>query len=1043
MQDYGVAVGSVAAAVAARLMLTGLVGDRAPFALLFIAVLVTAWQGGLRPALLATGLGAIASLAFFLPYTFPFGLHGEALGMLVVYLLTAIGIAWLGGMMRESQSAADRLAGEFQQQANQIATTLRSIGDGVIVTDASGLVVSLNPVAETLTGWTSAEARGQLLTTVFVIVNEKSRQTVENPAMKALREGRIVGLANHTVLIARDGVERPIDDSAAPILEQSGQISGVVLVFRDVTERRQAEIDQRRLAAIVEYSDDAIISKDLNGVILSWNSGAEKVYGYTADEIVGRPFSILIPPDRMDQLKETSSVLEAGLPLDHYETVRRRKDGTLIDVSVSYSPIREDDGHVIATAVITRDISDAKRAERALRQREQQLRLVTDIAPILIVHGDREQRYRLVNRPYAERFNATPQELQGRLIRDVVGVAAYAVIRPYVERVLRGERVEFESDVPYQFGTRHLLCRYEPELGPAGDVVGFVAAIIDITETRQMERDLLDEARRTKALYRIGRLLAAELDLAKIVQTVTDETTALTGAAIGAFFYNQRDESGESYLLYALSGAPREKFEQFPMPRNTALFEPTFSGQGPVRLEDVLADPRYGQSAPHYGTPAGHPPVRSYLAVPVVSRSGDVLGGLFFGHPDVGIFEQQHEDLVVGVAGQASVAIENARLYEEIRVADRRKDEFLSLLAHELRNPLAPIRTGLEVLQLTEGIAERADGALDMMERQVQQLVRLVDDLVDVSRIMRDKIELRRETLDLSAVLQRAVETSRPVIDADHHTLTIHLPDDPLLIEGDAVRLSQIVSNLLNNASRYTEDGGQISLTAERDGDQAVIRVRDSGIGISPDKVSKIWDLFFQADRTTRSAQGGMGIGLTLVRRLVDLHGGTVSVFSEGRGRGSEFVVRLPLAEEGVVASATVHREHQRAEHPKHVLVVDDNLDAAHSLAALLRKDGHRVDVAHDAESAMRLVEQEAPAVAFLDLGMPGMDGFQLARWFRQSPVGSGVTLFAVTGWGQSEDRRRTREAGFDQHFVKPVEADAVRRALRGLDREAGEQASV
>lgn len=1035
LNDFGVAIGSIALAILVRLPLQPALGDRAPFAFLFVAVLVTAWRGGLGPALLATALGAAASLALYLPYSFPFEIRGEHYGAaLGIYLIVGSGIAWLGGKMRAAKAGADQLAAEFRRQSNQIATTLRSIGDGVIVTDAAGLIVTMNPIAEELTGWKSEAAKGLPLTTVFVIVNEQTRNPVENPASKALREGRIVGLANHTILIAGDGKERPIDDSAAPIYDGDGQLSGVVLVFRDVTERRLAENDQRRLAAIVEFSDDAIISKDMSGHILSWNAGAERVYGYQADEIIGKPFSVLVPQERIKQVQETVRVLESGQPLDHYETVRRRKDGRLIDVSVSYSPIREDDGRVIATAVITRDITDSKRAERELREREQQLRLVTDMAPILIVHGDREQRYRLVNKPYAARFGRKPEELQGRSIGEFLGPPAYAVIRPHLEQVLRGERVQFEADIPYdKIGTKHVLCRYEPELDDSGAVVGFVAAIIDVTETRQMERQLLEEARRTKALYRIGRLLAAELDLAKIVQTVTDETTALTGAAFGAFFYNVSNDSDESYALYALSGAPRENFETFPMPRNTAIFTPTFSGQGPVRFDDVTADPRFGKNAPHNGLPEGHLPVRSYLAVPVVARSGEVLGGLFFGHPDVGVFQQRQEDLVVGVAGQAAVAIENARLYEEIRDADRRKDEFLSLLAHELRNPLAPIRTGLELLQLTEGVAERTDGALDMMERQVQHLVRLVDDLLDVSRIMRGKIELRRETVDLSTVLQRAVETSRPVIDADGHNLTVNLPAEPLLVHGDTVRLSQVISNLLNNAARYTDRGGQIWLKGERDGDQAVVRVRDSGIGIPADMLTKIWELFFQADRTMRSAQGGMGIGLTLVRRLVDLHEGSVFVFSDGRGHGSEFVVRLPLLGNGAaVVQPVVQRDHPQAVKARHVLVVDDNHDAANSLASLLRRDGHHVDVAHDAETAMRLAEAHAPEAAFLDLGMPGMDGFQLARWFRQSSELSSVTLIAVTGWGQIEDRRRTREAGFDQHFV---EADAVRQVLEESER--------
>ncbi len=1038
--DYGVAVFCVAMAVLLRLPLNPMLGVRAPFAFLFVAVLVTAWRGGMGPALFAVGLGAVISLALYLPYSFPFQLPGaDNQAAFGVYLLVGGGIAWLGGMMRQSKQAADQLAERFRAQSQQIETTLRSIGDAVIVTDVAGRVRSMNPIAEQLTGWAQQDALGVPLSEVFRIVNEQTRKPVESPVDRVLREGIIVGLANHTILLGRDGREHPIDDSAAPIRDDSGQMSGVVLVFRDVAERRIGEIAQKRLAAIVENSDDAIISKDLSGRILSWNKGAEKVYGYRAEEIVGQPFSVLVPADRVQNALETARLLEAGEPLDHYETVRRRKDGQLIEVSVSYSPIRDDEGHLVATAVITRDITNSKRAEQELREREQQLRLVTDIAPIYILQADRHERYRLVNRPYAERWGLTPDQFIGRTIQEMLGPEAYGVIRPYITRVLQGERVEFEAEIPYRhLGRQHLLCLYEPQRDSLGEVLGFVAVIADMTSRRQMERELLEEARRTQSLYRIGRLLAAELDLQRIVQTVTDETTALTNAAFGAFFYNVNNQAGESYMLYSLSGADRQKFASFPMPRNTPLFGPTFRGEAPVRLDDVTTDPRYGKNQPHSGIPAGHLPVRSYLAVPVIGRSGDVLGGLFFGHPEPAVFSQRHEDLVVGVAGHAAVAIENARLYDEIRQADRRKDEFLSLLAHELRNPLAPIRTGIEILQLTEGVPEKTDGTLDMMQRQVQHLVRLVDDLLDVSRIMRDKIELRREIISLETVLRRAVETSRPVIDAEGHELIIQWPTEPISVDVDSVRMAQVISNLLNNAARYSERGGKISLSGSRDREFAVIKVRDTGIGIEPAMLSRIWDLFFQADRTTRSSRGGMGIGLTLVRRLVDLHGGSVDVQSEGRGKGSEFTVWLPLAHSSAALADPARPALRPEVRPRRILVVDDNQDAANSLAMLLEQDGHHVEVAHDALTAMRQAQAHSPEIAFLDLGMPEMDGFQLARWFRGHATLGTVPLIAVTGWGQAEDRRRTSEAGFDEHFVKPVEPQAVRQVLERIATSTG-----
>ena len=521
-----------------------------------------------------------------------------------------------------------------------------------------------------------------------------------------------------------------------------------------------------------------------------------------------------------------------------------------------------------------------------------------------------------------------------------------------------------------------------------------------------------------ETLNRIGRTLASELDLERLLQAVTDAATEVSGAQFGAFFYNRTNEAGESYMLYTLSGVPRDAFAKFPMPRNTAVFAPTFSGEGIVRSDDITRDPRYGRNAPRRGMPEGHLPVKSYLAVPVMARSGEVHGGLFFGHAKAGVFTERAERLVAGIAAQAAIAIDNARLYrslqeseqryravvesqaelvcrfrldgtilfangayarsvgvtaeamagrdfwsfipqdehaalrallgrltreapevrienrfgtaegerwmlwtnralafdaagrvleaqatgvditerrraeEALREADRRKDEFLAMLAHELRNPLAPIRNALHLLRIS-GAGPVAAEARDVMERQLTQLIRLVDDLLEVSRISRGKIELRRAAVDLAGVVASAVETSRPAIDAARHRLEIRLPPAPLHVEGDFVRLSQVVANLLNNAAKYTDPGGRIALSVQREGAEAEIRVQDNGVGLAPELLPRIFDMFAQADRAR--AAGGLGIGLALAKMLVDLHGGRIEARSGGVGRGSEFAVRLPV----------------------------------------------------------------------------------------------------------------------------------------------------
>jgi two-component system CheB/CheR fusion protein len=364
-----------------------------------------------------------------------------------------------------------------------------------------------------------------------------------------------------------------------------------------------------------------------------------------------------------------------------------------------------------------------------------------------------------------------------------------------------------------------------------------------------------------------------------------------------------------------------------------------------------------------------------------------------------------------------------------LRDENRRKDEFLAMLAHELRNPLAPIRNSLELLRITDAAPNSALAkARAIMERQVQQMVRLLDDLLDVSRITRGKLHLRRERVDLASVVQLALETTRPAIEAAGHELAVELSPEPVWLDADPARLAQVLANLLNNACKYTEPGGRISLTAARVApDQVLVRVRDTGIGIAPEMLPKVFDLFAQADRSREMSQGGLGVGLHLAKRLVDLHGGTVEAHSDGPGTGSDFVIRLPVtrnAEAGARNDDGTAVRVSRSPPPasKRVLVADDNTDAADSLAQLLREQGHEVAVAYDGLAALHRAETFLPEVAVLDLGMPGLTGHEVAHRLRERTDLGQMRLVALTGWGQESDRRRSIAAGFDLHLVKPLD---------------------
>jgi PAS domain S-box-containing protein len=431
----------------------------------------------------------------------------------------------------------------------------------------------------------------------------------------------------------------------------------------------------------------------------------------------------------------------------------------------------------------------------------------------------------------------------------------------------------------------------------------------------------------------------------------------------------------------------------------------------PETLEDAMLRLRLGQKLNHY---EGR----------LRCRDGSIKDVLI----DSSALWEQKE--LVRVRCFTRDVTDRKRAEEALREADRRKDEFLAILAHELRNPLAPIRNSLHVLRLTSRNDPTAERVSELMERQVNHMVRLVDDLFEVSRITRGKIELRRERVEIAAVLRAAVETSRGFIEASHHQLRLDLPPEPLTVEADPFRLTQVFANLLNNAAKYTPDGGRVDLALEREGDHLAVFIRDTGAGIPAEMLSRVFDPFIQGGRANGTTPGGLGIGLTLVKMLVEMHGGAVEAHSAGTDQGSEFVVRLPLVLE-VEAAAEAPVGSSATSFPSlRILVVDDNQDSAASLGMLLRLLGAEAHVVYSGPDALRVMETYQPDVVLLDIGMPGMDGHEVARRLRRTPQGRSVKLIALTGWGQEQDRLRSRLAGFDHHLIKPADVRALEALL-------------
>jgi PAS domain S-box-containing protein len=632
---------------------------------------------------------------------------------------------------------------------------------------------------------------------------------------------------------------------------------------------------QSLLAAIVASSEDAIVSKTLDGRITSWNRGAERLFGYTAAEAIGQSIMMLIPPDQRDQELTILDHIRRGQRVDHLEVVRVTKSGERRDIAVTVSPVHDRHGHIIGASKTARDITERKAAALKLQRSE-------------------EEQARA-----AEKLRES---------HDVLALAMRAGRMGVWSRDLTLDTVWWSPELAVLFGLS--------------------------ADDKNFNR------------FRLFDLVSPE------------DQVRLPGEIQAAL-------------------ARREDY--------TLQFQFRHAPTGEWRWMEVRGKATYDA--------AGAPRMLHGLGIDITDQK---------------------------------------RAVEALQEADRRKDDFLATLAHELRNPLAPISSGLEIMRTAGDDSAAAEQARGIMERQVGQMIRLVDDLLDVARITTGKVEMRFATIDLAAAIGDAVETATPAIAAGGQTLTVNPPDKPIYVYADRTRLAQLFANLLNNSARYSGPGHPITVTASRDNGTAVVRVRDRGVGIHEDMLPRVFEMFRQADGTGGRSRGGLGIGLFLVRRIAEMHGGTVEATSPGLGQGAEFIVRIPAREPARPAAPPATSEPTTTT-PRRVLIVDDNADAAESLGVLLSMYGHDTRVAHDGETALVVAASFRPDVVFLDIGMPNLDGHETARRLRVQPGGNSLVIVALTGWGQTEDRRRSKEAGFDHHLVKPADPAVVAQLIASL----------
>ncbi len=589
----------------------------------------------------------------------------------------------------------------------------------------------------------------------------------------------------------------------------------------------------------------------------------------------------------------------------------------------------------------------------------------------------------------------------------------------------------------------------------------------ELLETKEA---LLDETRVLELLNETGAKLTSNLELHAVVQAVTDAATQLSGAQFGAFFYTATNDDGDVFSLYTLSGAPREAFEKFGHPRATPIFAPTFQGGGVIRLDDVRDDPRYGQWAPHHGMPKNHLPVVSYLAVPVIARSGKVIGGLFFGHAERGVFTERSERLIVGVAAQAAIAIDNAGLYEEAKrsAAERArlldgeraaraevervslvKDEFLATLSHELRTPLNAVLGWSEMLLSRAEAGSETRRGLETIVRNARAQAQLIEDLLDMNRIVSGKIRLDVQRLDLAPVVEAALDSVRPSADGKGIVIRRTLDPNSGPVFGDPNRLQQVVWNLLTNAVKFTPRGGKIDVIVQRVNSHVEIAVHDSGMGIATEFLPHLFERFRQADSSTTRKFGGLGLGLSIVKQLVELHGGTVKADSPGEGLGATLTVSLPLR---AVRESSTPREHPTAQRAPvmrapeislgglKVLVIDDELDARELVQYVLLSADAEVIAAGSAAEGFALLKAERPDVIVSDIGMPENDGYQFMRDVRALHASDGgmTPAIALTAFARSEDRTRAMLAGYQVHVSKPIEPRELVATVMSLATNSG-----
>jgi PAS domain S-box-containing protein len=889
----------------------------------------------------------------------------------------------------------------------------------VLVCDLKDRVLFWNAAAERLYGWPAAAAAGR---NVHELLRTQLPATLETIKATLFGAGEWRGELRRT---RADGTDVVVASHWLLHAEEAGTPSAILEIANDVTAAR---VSEARAAAVVATALDAIVTMDHEGRVVEFNPAAERMFGYSRDAVVGRALAeVIIPPASRDAHRRgLARYLETGQSQmlgRRVELTAIRADGSEVPVEVAI--VRQSDEWPPRFSGHVRDLSDLRRFERRRTLRLAVTQALADATSL----GD-----------------AAPLVL--RAVCDVLGWDAgafWAVDRDAgVLRCLTIWHAPERTIAAFGRATRESV--FEPGIGLPGRVWSSRRShwIPDVTQDDNFPRAAVAREDGLRGAFASPIMLGPDVlgvieffhreirepdpDLLEMMTTIAGQVGQLMGREQAQLAVRDSERRFVRFMHH-LPGLAWIKDLQGRY---------VYANDAAVQAFETTREELYGRTDADIFPPETAAQFRENDQLAVRSGGGvqmieTLQGGGRVRHSIVSKFvipgSVEAQTLVGGIAIDIT---DRLGAEEALQREARQKDEFLAMLAHELRNPLAPIANALEIMKQQTAGDSIAQTFHDVALRQVGHMSRLLDDLLDVGRISQGRIELRREPVDIGALVTRTVEATLPLFESRRHELTVSLPRGPVWVMGDATRLEQILTNLLNNAAKYTDPGGGIWLTAEREGGEISLRVRDTGVGIPPDLAPRVFDLFMQVERRLDRSRGGIGVGLTLVKRLTELHGGRVQAQSQGPGQGSEFTVWLPAIAQDVLDAAPARRPSATAAfRARRVLVVDDNQDSASSLGTLLQLNGQDVRVAFDGPTALSIAQEFQPQLVLLDIGMPGMDGFEVARRLRAAPPGDHrPTIVALTGWGRDEDRRRTRESGFDEHLTKPVRIEALHRLL-------------